>query len=66
MNFSLYPKALAQPWPGVEFVQINKHSHICSVNRRNVKATILEISDHSQAVLTGNRWQEKVDTNFVH
>lgn len=66
VDSSLYPEALTQVWPGVEFYSGQQAFHICLVNSRDVRTVVLEISDHSQAVLTGNRWQEKVDTNLGH
>lgn len=64
------PQPIGRSWlrPGLEWrsTELNKHFHMCLVNWRDVKTMILEISDHCQAALTGNRWQEKVDTNLGH
>lgn len=66
VDSSLYPEDLTQVWPGVEFCSGQQAFHICLVNSRDFRTVVLEISDHSQTVLTEKRWQEKVDTNLGH
>lgn len=66
VDSSLYPEDLTQVWPGVEFCSGQQAFHIYLVNSRDFRTVVLEISDHSQTVLTEKRWQEKVDTNLGH
>lgn len=59
------PQVLAQRGPAVEFCS-DQQASPCLLDELKGCQKILEVSDHCQTVRTGNRWQEKADTNLGH